>query len=269
MTIQYNAPGVTSFGSDPVAVGSTEPLDDILRGHIPGAYAVNKFAYIEGATAANGDETVWAASGNLTLMTTADTFDITYNNTTDGSGQTGATVLLIDYLDANFELQQGTHVMGGTGTDTTAFSGLGINRVVVVASGSANANTNDITLADTAAVAGTQAIVPAGGSVTQQAVYHIPINHKVSMKNIHINLNKTGGGSAPKATFKMWSYNRLVATQFELMRFRMDASVENNVDIHEAVGFGFDGRDVIFWTIDTDTNDTDASIRFGMNLYEV
>ncbi len=244
--------------------------DYINLGETPGATSWHKFAYRDtGMLAAAGEQTVWAANSNFSVMTSSDTFDITYNSTTDGAdgGATGATVLLIDYIDASFELQQATHVLGNDGTDTTSFSGLGINRAVVVASGSNDANVNDITIADTAGAVGTQAFIPAGQSVTQQMIFHFPINHTGIKRWMFIGCNRLSG-SNPKVEFKIYVYNRLVDTTYEVFRHTLDTNTDTSLDLNDPAGFNFSGRDVMYMVADTDRDATIVEARMSWNLYK-
>lgn len=265
-----NAPFNQSLGldTDSIAVRGTITQEEIVRGLRGGVSAWNKFGYRDTTAAASGDQTLWADNSNLTIMTSSDTFDIAYNNATDGAGggATGATTLLVDYIDANFELQQATHVMGSTGTDTTSFSGLGINRVVVVASGSNDANVNNITFTDTSGGT-TQAIVPAGESVTQQLVFHLPIGYTGVLKYIRLSTNKLSGAN-PKVTFKVWVYNRLVDTSYQIRRYVIDTQSSTTIVDGDPTGISLSGRDVVYITMDTDQNNTVAQGSFSLNIYE-
>lgn len=255
--------------ADAILTRPTDFQDEVTRGLRSGVSQLNKFAFRDDVDTADGDALIIAdnTTNTPTIMTTAGTFDITYNNTTDGSSTTGATALLVDYLDENFELQQATHVLGSTGSDTTSFSGLGINRAVVVSSGSANTNTNDITI--TATTGGSvQAFIPAGTSVTQQLWGHIPINSVGVAKFLFVNALKISGGGSPRVTFKIFVYNRFVETQYEVFRYIMDTSTENHLEIIDPVNFPFSGRDVVWCTASTDTNNTEVSARLSLNIYD-
>lgn len=238
--------------------------DELLLGRHADAKAVHKFSERVVTTAAAGDETVWHHTTNFTPMETADTFTITYNNATDGDGTTGALALLIDYLDANFELQQAFHFLGNTGSDVTSFTGLGINRVVVFSSGTAKTNTNAIVFADTAGTVSDQAIIPALHSVTQQSIFHMPQGWDGVLGEIEINMNKLGGGT-PAAEFTMWIYNRLVDTRYRVVDVSVDSSVENTIMLTSK--FNISGRDVVYWTIDTDTNNTLCYVDYTIRYY--
>ena len=266
---QLNAPLDSTLPQDfdATAVRPSISQDEINLGLRQNVSSYHKFAYRDtGLTSAGGEQTVWAANANFTVMTSADTFTITYNNATDGLGTTGALSLLISYIDENYELQTAVHVLGNTGSDVTSFSGLGINRVVVVSSGTADVNTNDITLADTSG--GTvQGFVPAGRSVTQQMVFHFPISHDAVSRWVFIGCNRLSG-SSPNALFKIYVYNRLVETQYEVFRHSIDTRTDTSIELHDPVGFNFSGRDVMWMVVDTDQNNTIVDARMSFNIYK-
>ena len=202
------------------------------------------------------------------VMTTADTFDITYTNTLDGSTATGARQLQIEYIDANYELQTAYHTLGSTGTDTTAFSGFGINRVFCVASGGDFANGGDITLTPSTIVgATTQASVPAGASVSQGLVYHTPIGHTLCIDGFHVNGMKLGGGGVPKVTFRIYSYSRVTGMAYLLDEERMDTSVQNTADFTFENPIVLNGREILFVSVETDLDNAEVSGRILATLH--
>ncbi len=241
--------------------------DNISRGLVSGASQFNKFGYRTASTAAGGEETIWATNTNLTILTTASTFTIAYNNATDGSGQTGATLLQIYYLDANEKLQNTAVVLGSSGSDVTAFTGLGINRAVVVGSGSNNTNVNDITI--TATTGGsTQAIIPAGTGITQQCFFFCPDDSVSVVKWLELNANDDAGGSPPVIRFKGYVYNRTVDSYFEIFRYIMDTALEEEKSFYDPCNFPLSPRDVVYFVMDTDRNNTEVNVRFSLNLYQ-
>lgn len=251
------------------AVTMYDPQDQITRGLVSDASQLNKFGFRDDVDIADGDALVIAdnTTNTPTILTSADTFDITYNNTTDGASTTGALSLLISYLDSNADLQTATHTLGSTGSDTTSFSGLGINRVVVLSSGSAETNTNDITV--TATTGGSvQAFVLAGTSVTQQLWFHCPRNVIPATKYMFLNALKISGGGSPRVTFKVKVYSRVTSTVYEVFRYEMDTSVENGRAFEDPCNFPFSGQDVVYVTASTDTNNTSVSARLSLNFFD-
>lgn len=256
--------------ADSQVVRCTDYQDEVSRNLRSGVASFNKFAYRGDVDVADGDALIIAddTTNTPTVLTSADTFDIAYNNATDGDSTTGALSLLFTYLDANQEEQTATHTLGSTGSDTTSFSGLGINRVVVLSSGSANVNTNDITI--TATTGGSvQAFLPADASVTQQLLFHVPTNSSGVSKFLFLSAVKLSGGSAPRVTFKVLVYNRGTETQYEVFRYLMDTDVENSLTIVDPVNFPFSAGDVFWVTAATDTNSTSVSARLSLNVYAV
>lgn len=243
--------------------------DEISLGRVDGASQINKFSYRDSTTAAGGEETIWATNTNFVVMKTAETFTITFNNTTEGSGAgaQGAKILQIDYLDAEEKLQSATVVLDASGSQVTSFTGLGINRCVVVYSGTSDINENDITITNTTS-GNTQAIVPALSGVTQQAIVFIPDDKRGLMKWLLLSANKLSG-SSPKVTFKGYVYSRIVDTYFEIFRHTMDTQSEVELDLADPTNFPLSPRDVLYFVMDTDQNSTVAECRFSLNLYDI
>ena len=262
-----SAPMNLSLGldADAIAVRPTNFADEVAVGRRPGITPFTKFGYREGLTAGGGEETIWATTGNFTPQSTASTYTITYNNTTDGLGTTGALNIYITYLDANGIATIGIHTLGNTGSDTTSFSGLGINRAVVGSSGSANMNVNAITIIDGGT---TQAVITAGASVTQQCIYHVASDAKAIAKFIWIEANKLSGGGSPRVLVKGYVYSRISETTYEIFRTTLDTSTTTMMSINEPVGFALGSSDILYFVADTDTNNTTVTMRFSLLEYD-
>lgn len=252
-------------------VRTSDPQDDITRSIKGGAEQWNKFGYRDNLQASGGEETIWASattSNNLVVMTAAETFTITYNNTTDGSGTTGARAITFYYLDSDENLAIAQHTLGSSGSDVTSFSGLGINRAVITESGTANTNTNTITVTNTTS-GNDQAEIPALGGVTQQAFFFMPNNYVGATKWLELNANRSAGGAAPIIRFKGYVYNRTVDSEFEVFRYIMDTSIEEEKSFNDPCNFRLSARDVLYFVADTDRNSTEVNCRFSLNIYEV
>lgn len=114
----------------------------------------------------------------------------------------------------------------------------------------------------------TQAVLPAGQGVTQQAIFFAPDDKKPLSKWLSINANRDAGGFNPVVLFKGYVYNRTVDSYFEVFRHKMDTAVEISKDFFDPCNFPLSPRDVLYFVMDTDRNDTEASIRFSLNLYD-
>lgn len=253
--------------TDAIVTRPTNFGDEVLSERRPGVSHFTKFGYRTTLTAANGEETIWAATGNFTPLTTASTFTISYTSGTDGSSANGAKALYFQYVDASGLKAVATHTLGSSGTDVTSFTGLGINRVAVASSGSTTYNGSDITI--TATTGGTiQAFVPAAQSVTQQCIYHTDSNSYGVAKFLFFNVNKLSG-SNPKVVVKGYVFNRSVATRYEVFRHTIDTQAENTVQISEPIGFRLSPSDVLYFVADTDQNNTIIALRFSLFEYKI
>jgi len=259
-----------AIDNDALVVRPTIPEDEVVIGQRSGVSHFTKFGYREGLTDANGEETVWATTGNFTPLASgeAQTFTIAYDNTDDGATASGATSLFIDYIDENGLGSEATHVLGSDGSDVTSFSGLGINRVSVASNAGTGSNGNDITF--TATTAGTtQAFIPTGNSVTQQAIFFVDSNSYAVAKFLWINVNKLSGGGSPRLTVKGYAYNRNVATTYEVFRVLIDTSTDSIVTLNEPVGFRLTPTDVLYFVVDTNTNNAQIDLRFSVREYKI
>lgn len=261
--------GTLAENYDATVVRPTEYRYEVAMGKRQGRTTINKWGYnldVDGTD--NTIEELVASWGgtfdpNTDIISTAQTFTISYNITTDGLGQTGATQLLISYLDENFNLQDSVHILSNTGSDITAFTGLGINRVLVLANGGAGWNVNAITLTATTD-ATTQAQIPALKSVTQQLIYHTPINHNLLLDWFRGNILKlSGGGGSPAVTIKAYSYSRVTQTRYEVLQEDIDSTVENQINLEPSQPFNIGGREVVYFVVSTDTNNTRFKGRFS------
>lgn len=266
---QGNSPANLSLGldADALSVRPTNHQDEITIGRRPGVTPWTKFAFRSGLTAAGGEEAINNFGANFTILTSASTFTITYNNTTDGLGQTGALTLAFYYVDSNGLPDVSTHTLSNTGSDVTSFSGLGINRVAVASNGGATYNVNDITI--TATTGGsTQAKLTAQEAVTQQAIFFVGSNHLAAAKWLWVNVLKTAGGAQPVVLIKGYVYNRAVNGRYLVFRGKLDTAVDETLNLTDPINFKLNPTDVLYFVADTDQNSTDVDLRFSLNEYQ-
>ena len=233
---------------------------------------VSKWGFNNDVDAATGEEIIASWGGVFNPLTdviqTAQTLTITYNQATDGAGQTGARMLLISYLDANNAAATAYHTLGSDGSDVTAFTCLGVNRAVAVQFGASATNVNDITFTATTDTT-IQARIPALESVTQQCIYHIPISRTLDLEFINVSTIKLAGGSKPEVIIKGYSFSRVTRGRYNVIDLNIDLAVENNVPIYYGSNpITFTGREVIYFTCDTDTDNAKISMRFAGTEYD-
>lgn len=241
---------------------------EIALGNVTGISTWNKFGYnLDIDTAA--EEVIASFGGSVNIMTTGDTLDVVSSSVNDTAAGTGARMIQIIGIDENANVQSEFVTLNGTTPVTTTNQWLGINRVFVISAGSGNNADGTITITDTSAVVGTQAEIVAGSNVTQQAIFHTPISQTFLAKWLLMNARKlSGGGGSPRVTFKGYSYSRVTGLTYEIFREDIDTDVENTVELRPNVPFVVGGREVLYFTATTDTNNTAANCRFSGTLHE-
>lgn len=267
--VQLNAPlnQAVATDADAINVRGDDFQEEVANGRRSGVVKWTKWGANTDVDSAAA-EVVAPFGGTFTPLESAETFEIAYNDSTDGAdgGATGAKVLTIWYIDANGLPRITTHTLGSSSPDTTAFSGFGINRMAVSSSGSSNFNVNDITV--TATTAGTnQSMIVAGQSVTKQAIHFVGSNHIAVGNSATINIARLSG-SAPRVTIRMFVFNRGITTKFDIFDMLMDTSVENTHYVNEFEGFVLNSTDVAWFEATTNTNDTPVNIRISLNEYQ-
>lgn len=248
---------------DALSVRPTDFKYEVANGKRQGRKTINTFGYNLDIDTGS-EEVVASFGGPINIMTTADTLDVVSTSTDDDAGGTGATLVQIIGIDADFNEIEEFVTMDGTTAVTTANSYLGVNRAFVIASGSSNVNVGDINITDTAGTVGIQSQIPAGSSVTQQCIYHTPINHNFLADWFKANVLKlSGGGGAPVVNIRGYSYSRVTGTNYEVLNIDLDTSLENTIELRPSQPFVIGGREVFYITAETDTNNTTAKIRFS------
>jgi len=124
---------------------------------------------------------------------------------------------------------------------------------------------DDITLTATSAGT-TQAFIPAGGSVTQQAIFFTGSNHDAVAKFVFINL--ISASKTPTVTVKGYVYNRNVDTRYEVFRVTMDTTIQLSIQITEPIGFNLSPTDVLYFVADSSANSVSIQLRFSLNEYQ-
>ena len=268
-----NAPLNQSVGvdTDAIIVRPTDFQDEVRRNLRSGVLGWNTFGY-RLALADGTESIIWPDSATApTILTTASTFDIAYDGTaggsTDGAGTTGATQLTFYYLDSDGNQAVAEHNLGTDGTDTTSFTGFGINRCLVSASGSLNYNASNITI--TATTNGSfQASIPAEGSVTQQCIFHTGFSQTAVVEFLYFNI--ISSNKSRDIILKGYAFNRNLATRYEIFRVNLDTSVQDHNIIRDPIKFLLTSSDVLYFTANASggTGTCDVICRFSLNAYD-
>ena len=259
--------GTLAENYDATVVRPTDYESEVAMGKRQGRTTWNKFGFNTDSDV--GTEIIASFGGafdpTTDIMSTAQTFTIAYNNTTDGLGQTGALTLGITYLDENYLSQFAIHTLSNTGSDVTSFTGLGINRVYVLSNGGAGYNVNDITITATTD-ATTQAQIPAEDSLTQQCIFHTQINHTFLTDYLRFKILKPSGGGSGNGFIKGYTWSRVTNTRYEIYKeaYATSSSQDIVIELRPSQKFPIGGREVLYFVIEnTSGNNTYISGRFS------
>lgn len=249
---------------DSISVRPTAFSDEVALNRRQGWSLWNKFGY--NADVDNGGAEIIASfGGTFSRMTSADTLNVVSTSANDASGGTGLNSVVIYGIDENRDEQIEVVTLNGTTPVTTSNQWLGVNRVAAFLFGSGGTNAGTITA--TATTAGSaQAEMPAGEGVTQQLIFHVPQSHTFLASYLRFNVNKISGGGSPTVTLRGLVYSAVNQGVQEIWREVIDTSVDNFIDVRPPEPFPVSEKTILYFTADTDTNNTVVSGRFGGKL---
>lgn len=238
----------------------------VARGLWQGRSTWVKFGYNQDVSS-SAPEVLASFGGTYTPLTSAAAMEVLSSDANDtNSSGTGARTVLIYGVDSNGELATESVALNGTTAVATANSYFGINRLVVLTSGSGQVNAGTITVR-VASAGATHAEIPLGKGVTQQCIFTVPAGHDAMINDILLNCRKLSGGTAPRVTFRGWVYNRgTTATKYQIFRLDVDTAVENTVTLFKKQPLILNPTDVFWLQLETNANNTIATARFGLSL---
>lgn len=157
---------------------------------------LHKFGYNLDIDTGTDPEDVWSYGGTYTgWLTTADTVFVVSSTITaaDSVGGTGARTVVVEGLDANYNLIEQIATMAGSANDTLATTMIRVFRAYVTSTGSGLTNATQIVIkSDEGAV---MASIPAGMGQTEMAIYTIPAGYKGLLLGWDSCIQKTGAAT--------------------------------------------------------------------------
>jgi len=150
---------------------------NVSKGDIPGHSHINKFGH--NSTATTGDD-VWGGGGVYPFYPTAAVnVDIVSTSTSDDEGSTGAIQVIVMGLDSNWNEQQETVTLNGTGVVQLSNTYIRLFRAFVYEAGTGNTNVGNITVYARSTGSGVTAgdvgiYIGAGDGQTLHCIYTIP-----------------------------------------------------------------------------------------------
>lgn len=239
---------------------ATEYTYAVALNKVTGSTTWNKFAY--NLDIDSGTEVVASFGGSFFPMTTADTLEIVSTSESDDSEGTGVNSVVLYGVDENREYQVEVVTMDGTTDVRTSNQWLGINRIAPFLTGSGFVNAGSITARTTTGET-IIAEMPAGGTVTQQAIFYVQAGHTFLADYLFINALKLAGGSAPRVTIKGWVFSPIANSKIQVFETDIDTAVSNVVEIKPSQPFPITEKSVLWFEATTNTNDTAVSMRFS------
>ena len=233
----------------------------VARGKIPGATTWNKWGYNPDVDV--GTETIWTQGGLLTPIVSAETMNIASTSTADDSGSTGATAIIIQGVDENYESQIEVVTMDGTTNVETTGSWLGVNRMAIYTAGTGQTNAGIIT-ATASSEATVQAAIPVGAGSTQHAFFFTQAGHTALMDWLWLNAIKTGVGSDPELTIKAIVTSLVSGAQYDVFTAYMDTSITNELNLLPSQPFVVGEKSLIEFQCTSDTSNAAITCRFSL-----
>lgn len=253
--------GTIAENYDAQLVRPTEYRHEVGMGKRQGRTIWNNFGYNSDVDLA-ADEIIASFGGTFTPMSTAGTLSIVSSSTDDDLIGTGAQKITITGIDSNRLAITEVVDMDGTTTVTTSNSFLGVNSAVITQAGSGKTNAGNITITGDG---NTQGYIVAGEGITQQCIFFTQDNHRALADYLFINCNKiSGGGGAPVVTIKGILENFDNGTMIKIFRFTIDTAVENSVELNPKNPFVIPPNSVLYFTANTDVNNTIVNLRFSL-----
>lgn len=252
---------------DSVSVRPTDFTAEVALGRRQGSTTWSKFGYNTDVDAATPEVLASFGGAFNQKLIPGETLDIVSTSANDASPSgTGVRLLVIFGVDANWDEVTEVVAMNGLSTVTTTNSFIGVNRMTIFTSGTADSNVGIITA--TATTSGnTMAEMPAGDGTTQQCLFYVPQSHQFLATWLYLNAVKlSGGGSNPDVTFKMFVYSAVVDSIFEVYRDNIDLSIETTKQLSPGEPFVVGEKSILWVEASTTANNTSLRGRFSGKL---
>jgi len=145
---------------------------EVARGNVAGQKTLYKFGFNDDVDGT--EEAIWMAGGAYNFPSDAAVLRVFSAAVEDDDGSTGARVITIEGLDANYNEVSIDHTMDGTTAINTTQTFTRVNRAFVKTAGSLNHNKGVISIQHQGTGTYTLATIAEEMSQTQQAIYTVP-----------------------------------------------------------------------------------------------
>ena len=177
---------------------------------------IRKFSQLRGIST-SADEDVWDVGGTKTMLTEATETTLVSTSVNDTLGGTGANVVQVNGLDADYNMITEFVNMNGTTPVTCANNYLRIYRLRVVFSGTGLKNAGTITATETGGST-TQAQIVAGFAITQMSHFTVPAGYTAFVTHVVMSCFRTSGSGAREAEITQYAFSPPANTEYQTLK---------------------------------------------------
>ncbi len=163
-------------------------------------------------TAGTGDD-IWANDGVWTPAATAAKINVSSSSVNDTAAGTGARTIYIEGLNGDYDITSETLSLNGTSAVETVNSYLNIHRGYVVTAGSGGALAGDITGVSQASGTPTLFKMLQTAAQTNLAMYIVPRNYSLYVKNIGVAFQSTNVNGTADITIRAKPFGGVYRTR--------------------------------------------------------
>lgn len=162
---------------------------ELALGNIPGRSTVNKFG--RNTAVGTSAEDIWTVGGVRAWLSAATLFEVLSGSTDDDEGGSGAEKIMIEGLDANFDLATEEVTLNGTSAVATTTQFIRFNRAYVTQVGTRHGTNVGLITIRVASAGATQGEIVAGKGQTEQTHYSVPRNKYALLEVARVSVDST------------------------------------------------------------------------------
>lgn len=197
-TTQTNTKG-TLFGvlKDSGVINTPPFDDDSARGAIPNWSSDHKFGRNPLISTSTTPEDIWNGGGiylGIPVGSAGETVDVASSDAADTATGTGARVIELFGLDANYNEQSELITLAGLTKVTSTKIWVRVNRYIIISSGSVLTNAGVITINHTTTTDNIFIVSPIGSGGSKVLITTVPAGMVLLLKGVYVVVEKTSGG---------------------------------------------------------------------------
>ena len=233
---------------------------ELAKGLVPKHVGINKFGSNLDIDTAAG-ETIWSGGGLYIFPSSADTLRIISNDNDDSEDSTGAHLIKVQGLDANYDIIEEYFVLRGQAPVNGEKEFLRVHRAFVVKAGSSGYN-EGVIIINNSDDSSTLAIMPAEEGQTQMAIYTVPRNHKAYLTNLSGAIVK-GAGAATSADIHYYSRDKNGVRRLH-QQISLDSTGTSEFNKTYPIPLSFEEETDLYAQAFVGANNTSVFVDFGV-----